>query len=55
MARFDRKEKELLTSVDRGEWKSVAGLKRERNRYRQYATAAFKKEGVTRRLVEKKV
>ena len=44
MARLDRKEKELLESVDRGEWKSVAGLKGERRRYRQYAEATFKKD-----------
>lgn len=44
MAKLDRKEKDILESVDRGEWKSVAGLKSERKRYQQYATATFKKD-----------
>lgn len=44
MAKMDRKEKELLTSVDRGEWKSTAGLKGERKRYQRYAEATFKKD-----------
>ncbi len=44
MARLDRKEKELLESVERGEWKSVGALKSERKRYQQYAQATFKKD-----------
>jgi len=43
MAKLDRKEKELLESVVRGEWKSVRGLETERGRYQKYAEATFKK------------
>ena len=43
MAKLDRKEKELLESVERGEWKSVRGLETERGRYQKYAEATFKK------------
>ena len=32
-------EKELLESVERGEWKSVGDGKRERTRYSRYAKA----------------
>ena len=44
MVKLDRQEKGLLESVERGEWKSVVGLKSERKRYQQYATATFKKD-----------
>jgi predicted DNA binding CopG/RHH family protein len=37
-------EKELLDSVERGEWKSARGGKRERTRYRRYAKATFRKD-----------
>ncbi len=43
MAKLDRKEKEFLESVERGEWKSVRRLKAERGRYQKYAEATFKK------------
>lgn len=36
-------EKELLESVERGEWKSTGG-KRERTRYTRYAKATFRKD-----------
>ena len=36
-------EKELLESVERGEWKSAGG-KRERQRYSRYAKATFRKD-----------
>ena len=36
-------EKELLESVERGEWKSADG-KRERARFSRYAKATFKKD-----------
>ena len=36
--KLDADEKELLKSVDRGEWKSAAGGKRERTRYARYAS-----------------
>lgn len=44
MAKLDRREKDLLESVDRGEWRSISGLKSERKRYQQYAEATFKKD-----------
>jgi predicted DNA binding CopG/RHH family protein len=44
MAKLDRKEKELLASFERGEWKSVPTLKSDRKRYQRYASATFKKD-----------
>jgi len=41
--KMDADEKELLESVERGEWKS-AGSKRERARYARYAKATFRKD-----------
>ena len=43
MKKVDADEKELLESVERGEWKS-AGAKRERTRYARYAKATFRKD-----------
>ena len=42
--KIDADEKELLESVERGEWKSAGGGKRERTRYSRYAKATFKKD-----------
>ena len=36
--------RELLESVERGEWKSAGGGKRERTRYSRYAKATFRKD-----------
>jgi predicted DNA binding CopG/RHH family protein len=36
--------KELLGSVERGEWKSAGSGKRERTRYARYAKATFRKD-----------
>ena len=33
-----------LESVERGEWKSAGGEKRERTRYTRYAKATFRKD-----------
>jgi predicted DNA binding CopG/RHH family protein len=41
--KIDADEKELLESVERGEWKSTGG-KRERTRYSRYAKATFRKD-----------
>jgi hypothetical protein len=41
--KLDADEKELLDSVERGEWKSAGG-KRERARYSRYAKATFRKD-----------
>ena len=42
--KMDADEKELLESVERGEWKSAEGGKRERTRYSRYAKATFRKD-----------
>ena len=42
--KLDADEKELLDSVERGEWKSAKGGKRERARYSRYAKATFRKD-----------
>jgi predicted DNA binding CopG/RHH family protein len=42
--KIDADEKELLESVDRGEWKSAGGGKRERTRFSRYARGTFKKD-----------
>ena len=42
--KIDADEKELLESVERGEWKSARGGKRERARYSRYAKATFRKD-----------
>lgn len=44
--KIDADEKELRESVDRGEWKSAGGGKRERTRprYTRYAKATFRKD-----------
>jgi len=44
MAKLNRKEKDLLASVERGEWKSIPTLQGDRNRYQRYAAATFKKD-----------
>jgi len=41
--KIDADEKELLVSVERGEWKSAGGGKRERMRYMRYAKATCRK------------
>lgn len=40
--KLDADEKQLLASVERGEWKSVGGTKRKR--YAGYATATLRKD-----------
>src|SRR5206468_7852918 len=42
--KIDADEKELLESVEQGEWKSAGGGKRERARFSRYAKATFKKD-----------
>lgn len=41
--KLDADEKELLESVERGDWKSARSGKRERARYSRYAKATFRK------------
>jgi predicted DNA binding CopG/RHH family protein len=42
--KLDREEKELLDSVERGEWRSAKGSARDRRRYSNYAKATFRKD-----------
>ena len=42
--KIDADEKEPLESVERGEWKSAKGGKRERARYARYAKATLRKD-----------
>ena len=44
MSKLDPRERDLLESHDRGEWKPVARLPQERKRYQEYAKATFKKD-----------
>jgi predicted DNA binding CopG/RHH family protein len=42
--KLDAEEKELLESVDRGEWKFTGGDKPERARYSRNAKSTFRKD-----------
>jgi predicted DNA binding CopG/RHH family protein len=42
--KLDYEEKDILDSFERGEWRSVKGAKREKNRYAGYARATFRKD-----------
>jgi predicted DNA binding CopG/RHH family protein len=42
--KMDADEKELLESVERGEWKPAGGGKRARARFSPYAKATFRKD-----------
>jgi predicted DNA binding CopG/RHH family protein len=44
MPKIDADEKNLLESVERGQWQSARGGKRERSRYVRYARATFRKD-----------
>lgn len=44
MPRMNKEEKDILRSVDRGEWKPVRRLKTEVRRYSGYARATFQKD-----------
>lgn len=44
MTKADDDEKDLLASVDRGEWTPARGGKRERARFTRYAKATFRKD-----------
>ena len=41
---LDADEKELLDSVERGEWEPATGGKQDRARYSRYAKATFRKD-----------
>ncbi len=42
--KLDHEEQDILDSVERGEWRSVKGAKREKTRYARYARATFRKD-----------
>jgi predicted DNA binding CopG/RHH family protein len=42
--KIESNEKDILESVERGEWKPVGGSKRDRSRYARYAKATFRKD-----------
>jgi predicted DNA binding CopG/RHH family protein len=42
--KLDSKETGLLHSIERGEWRSVRGLKSAKKRYSRYAAATFRKD-----------
>ena len=42
--KLSKKEKELLESVERGEWESVPNFEIEAKRYQEYAKATFRKD-----------
>ncbi|NOX19866.1 MAG: antitoxin [Nitrospirae bacterium] len=42
--KLSKEEKQLLESVEKGEWKSVKGVKRKIKNYQEYAKATFKKD-----------
>jgi predicted DNA binding CopG/RHH family protein len=42
--KLDAEEKEVLESVERGEWRSVKAAKPARSRYARYAKATFRKD-----------
>lgn len=44
MAKLSEEERELLRSVEDGEWRSAPGKAEEIRRYREYAKATFKKD-----------
>jgi predicted DNA binding CopG/RHH family protein len=41
---LDKEEKDLLESFEKGEWKTVNGVKKEINKYSTYAKLTLKKE-----------
>lgn len=42
---LDRAEQELLDSVERGDWRSIAHREKEAKRYQGNAKSAFRKDG----------
>ena len=43
--KLDADDKEILDSVERGEWRSARPPKRARSRYSSYAKATFRRIG----------
>ena len=52
--KLSQDEKDLLESVERGEWETIPNLNREAERYQEYAKATFRKDKrVNIRITEK--
>ena len=52
--KLDREEKQLLDSVERGDWKTIPDFEKEAKRYQEYAKATFRKDKrVNLRISEK--
>jgi len=54
--KLTKEEKELVESVERGEWESIPDFKKEAKRYKEYAKATFRKDKrVNIRISEKDI
>ena len=42
--KLNKQEKEILESVERGQWRSVRGVKKQMKRYQDYARATVRKD-----------
>ena len=42
--KLSKEEKELLNSVERGEWRTIPNFKKEAKQYQEYARATFRKD-----------
>jgi predicted DNA binding CopG/RHH family protein len=42
--KLNKQEKEIVESVERGEWQSVRGVKKQIKRYKEYAKATVRKD-----------
>lgn len=42
--KLNKEEKKILESVEKGQWRSVRGVKKEIRRYRDYARATVRKD-----------
>ena len=42
--KLSKQEKEIVESVERGEWRSVRGVKKQIKRYHEYAKATVRKD-----------
>jgi len=43
--KMNKDEKEILDSIERGEWKTISEIEKETHRYQKYARAAFRHQG----------
>ena len=42
--KLSKEEKDLLESVEKGEWKTIPNIKKEAERFQEYAKATFRKD-----------